>query len=81
MEVAVEMQVDLIHRHDLGVAATGRSALHAETGAEAGFAQADRGALADAVEAVAEADGGGGLAFARRGWVDAGDQDQSAIGA
>ncbi len=41
MEVAGEMQVDLVHRHDLGVAAAGRAAFHAEARAEARLAQAD----------------------------------------
>ena len=81
MEIAGEMQVDVLHRHDLGIAAAGRTALDAEAGAEAGLAQADDRLLADAVEAVAEADGGGGLALARRGRGDGGDQDQLAVGA
>ena len=34
VEVAGEMQVDLVHRHDLGEAAAGCAALHAEAGAE-----------------------------------------------
>ena len=34
-EVAGEVQVDVLHRHDLGVAAAGRAALHAEHRARA----------------------------------------------
>ena len=37
-EVTGEMQVDVFHRHDLRVAATGRATLHAEHRAERGFA-------------------------------------------
>ena len=81
VEIAGEMQVDLVHRHDLRVAAARRAALHAEAGAQAGLAQADRGALADAVQRVAETDRRGGLALAGRGRVDAGDQHQRAVGA
>ena len=80
VEIAGEVEVDVLHRHDLGVAAAGRPALHAEAGAEAGLAQADHGLLADAVEAVAEADGRGGLALARRRRRDGGDQDELAVG-
>ena len=80
VEVAGEMQVDVFHRHDLGIAAAGRTALDAEAGAEAGLAQADHRLLADAVEAVAEADRGRGLALARRRRGDRGDQDQLAVG-
>ena len=66
VEVAGEVQVDIFHRHHLGIAATGCPALHAETGSEAGLAQAHDGLLADAVETVAQPDRGRGLALARR---------------
>ena len=63
-EIAGEVQVDVLHRHDLGEAAAGRAALHAEHGPEARLAQADDGLLADLVQRIAEADGGRGLALA-----------------
>ena len=65
VEVAGEMEVDVLHRHDLGIAAAGRAALHAEGRAEARLAQAQHRLLADVVERVGEADRGGGLALAR----------------
>ena len=34
MEIPREMQVDVLHRHDLGITAAGRTALEAEAGAE-----------------------------------------------
>ena len=79
VEVAGEMQVHVLHRHDLRIAAAGRTALDAEIRPERGLADADDRLLADAVQAVAEADGGGGLAFAGRRRVDRGDQDQLAV--
>ena len=78
VEVAGEMEVHVLHRHDLRVAAAGGTALDAEIGSERGFADADDRLLADAVQAVAEAHGGGGLAFAGRRRVDRGDEDQLA---
>ena len=81
VEVAGEVQVDLLHRHHLGVAAAGRTALHAEAGPQRRLAQGDDGLLADPVEAVAQAHRGGGLALAGRRRVDRGDQDQLAVGA
>ncbi len=69
VEVAGEVEVDVLHRHDLGVAAASRAALHAEAGAERRLAQAAERLLADVVEAVGEADRGGRLAFARRAWA------------
>ena len=80
MEIAGEMEVDVLHGHDLGVAAAGSTALHAEAGAEARLAHADERLLADVIERIAEADGGGGLALAGRRGRDGGDQDQLAVG-
>ena len=79
VEVAGEVEVDVLHRHDLGVAAAGRAALHAEHGPERGLAQADHRLLADVVERVAEADRGRGLALAGRRRGDRGDQDELAV--
>lgn len=64
VEVTGEMQVDVFHRDDLGIAATGCAALHAETRAERRFTQADHRVLADPVETVAKTDRCGRLAFA-----------------
>ena len=66
VEVAGEMEIDVLHRHDLGIAAAGRAALHAEAGAEDRLAHADDRLLADAVQRIAEPDRGRGLAFAGR---------------
>src|SRR5690606_32973732 len=43
VHVPGEMQVDVLHRHDLGVAAAGGAAFHAEAGPEARLAQAHHG--------------------------------------
>ncbi len=80
VEVAGEVQVDVFHRHHLGIAAAGRAALHAEHRAERGLAQADDGVLADAVEPVHQADRGRRLALAGRRRADATHQDQLAVG-
>src|SRR5439155_232716 len=79
VEIAGEVEVHIVHRHDLGEATAGGAALHAEVRAERGLADADDGLLADAVQTVAEADRGGGLAFTGRRRVDGGDQDQLAV--
>ena len=79
VEVAGEMEVDVLHRHDLRIAAAGGAALHAEAGAERGLAQAQHRLLADAVERVGEADRGRRLALARRRRGDRGDEDQLAV--
>ena len=79
VEVAGEVQIDVFHRHHLGVAAAGGAALDAEAGAERGLAQAQHRLLADVVERVGQADGGGGLALAGRRRRDRRDQDQLAV--
>ena len=79
VEVAGEMQVDVLHRHHLGIAAAGGAALDAEARPERGLAQAEHRLLADAVQRVAEPDRGRGLALARRRRGDRGDQDQLAV--
>ena len=79
VEVAGEVQVDVLHRHHLGIAAAGGAALDAEARAERRLAQAQHRLLADVVERVGEADRGGGLALARRRRRDRGHQDQLAV--
>ena len=78
MDIAGEVQVDVLHRRYLSVAAARAAALHAEARPQRRLAQTDSGALANAVERVAEADGGGGFALARRSRVDGRDEDQLA---
>ena len=79
-EVAGEVQVDVLHRDDLGVATTGRAALHAEDRPEGGLAQADDGPLADHLQSVRQSDARGRLALARRGRADGRDQDELRVG-
>ena len=80
VEVAGEMKVHLLHRHDLRIAATGGTALHAETGAERCLTDADGGLLADRIQPVDKTNGRRCLAFASRGRVDRRHKDQLAIG-
>src|SRR6478736_6157480 len=79
MEVAGEMEVDILHRHDLGIAAAGCTTLHAEAGAKTRLAHADDRLLADMIEGVAKPDGGRGLALACRRRRDSGDDDYVAV--
>jgi hypothetical protein len=80
VEVAGEVQVDLVHRQHLGVAAAGGAALHAQDGAERGFAQRDHHFVPGAGQGIGEPDRRGGLAFARRGGGHRRDQDHFAAG-
>ena len=79
VEVAGEVQVDVFHGHDLGVAATCCAAFHAEHRTKGWFAQGDDGALADAVKRVAQANRRGGFAFTGRGGADGGYENEFAV--
>ena len=77
-EVAGEVQVDVGHRHDLGVAAAGRAALHAEHRTHRRLAQAGHRAVPEPLQRVGEPDRGGGLALTGRGRRDRGHQHELA---
>ena len=79
MRIASEMQIDVFHRHDLGIAASGCAAFHAETGPQRRLAQAGHRALAETAEAVHKADRCGRLALPRGRRRDRGDQDELAV--
>src|SRR4029079_2172085 len=64
VEVAGEVQVHVLHRHDLRIATAGRPTLDAEIRPERGLADAYHRAFADAVQAVAQPHSSGGLALA-----------------
>ena len=76
VKVAGEVEVDVLHRDDLGIAAAGGPALHAEDRAERRLAQRNTRAFSDAAQAVGEADGRGGFALARRGGRDRRDKNE-----
>ena len=78
-EVAGEMQIDVFHRHHLGVTAARRTTLDTEHRAQRRLAQTDHRLLADVVQCVAEAYGRRGFAFACGRRIDRGDEDQLAV--
>ena len=80
VEVTGEMKVHILHRDNLRVTTARSAALHAKARPKRGFADTDRGVLADGIQTVAQTHGGGGLTLARRGRVDRRHQDQLAIG-
>jgi len=80
VDVAGEVEVEVLHGHDLGVSAARGAALDAEGGALGGLADAGEDVLADVVECLAQADGRDGLALAEGGGGDGGDVDVLAVG-
>ena len=79
MEVAGEVQVDVLHRHDLGIAAASSSALDAKDGPQGGLAQRDDHVLADLAQAIGQTHRRGGLALARRRRRDGRHEDELAV--
>ena len=79
VDVAGEVEVEVLHRHDLGVAAAGRAALDPEHGAERGLAQAEHGPASDPGEPLRESDRDGRLAFTARGRGDGADADELSL--
>ena len=80
VKVAGKVQVDVFHRHDLGITTAGSAALDAEAGTKRRFAQAYQGLPAGPVHGIAETDRGSGLALPRRRRTDGSGQDQFAVG-
>ena len=81
VKVAGEVQVDVLHRHDLRVAAAGRAALAPEHRAERRLAQRDGRVLPNAAQRVGQTDGRGRLALAGGRGRDGRDEDQFALSA
>ena len=81
VEIAGEMQVDILHRDDLGIAAACCTALDAEDRPQGRLPQRDHDVFAQLLHAVGQADGRRRLALPGGGRVDGRDQDQLAVGA
>ena len=79
MEVAREVQIDLLHRQHLGIAASGSTALDAEAWTERGLTQGDDSLLPDFVQSQGQADADGGLADARLCRADGRHEDEAAL--
>ena len=79
VDVAGEVEVDVLHRHHLCVAAAGCAALYAEDGAEGGFTEAEHGLFAYGVHGVGQTHAGGRLALTGRGGADSRDEDELAL--
>ena len=75
VDVAGQVEVEVLHRDDLAVAAAGGAALDPEHGPERRLADVDRRPVADLVEALGEPDGRRRLALAERRRRDRGDHD------
>ena len=76
VEVAREVQVNVLHGHHLGVATAGGAALDAKHGTQRRLAQGQDAPLAKTLQSVCQANGGRGLALARGRGVDGRDQHE-----
>ena len=76
VEIAREVEVDVLHWEDLCVSAARSATLHAETRAEGRFAKDRDRLLPDFVQTEGETDGDGSLTDARLGGRDGGNEDE-----
>ena len=79
VKVAREMEIDVLHRHDLRIAAARSSPLDPEHGAERGLAKCDDDPFADSGKPVGKADGSSRLALACGGGGDRRHKDEFAL--
>ena len=79
MEIAGEVEVHLLHWHDLGITAARSATLHAEVWPKRCLADTDGRVLADPIQAITQAYGRRCLPLACGRRVDRRDQDQLAI--
>ena len=79
MEVASEVEVDLIHWQYLGITATGSTALHAEARTERWLTQCHHSLLANLLHTESQAHGYGGLAIASLGRADGCNENEVMI--
>ena len=76
VKIAGEVQVDVRHWRDLGIAATGSPALSSETWTKRRFAQRKHCFPTNKVERIGETNRGRCLAFTSRCRVDCSDQNK-----
>ena len=79
VEVAREMEIDIVHRNDLRVSAARSAALNSENRAERGLSERDDGILADLVHSHSKTYGGRGLSLACGGGVYSGNEDKLTV--
>ena len=79
MEIAGEVQIDVLHRDHLRVAAACCAAFDAKHRTERRLANRDHTVLPDAAQAIGQTDGDGGFAFACGRGIDGGDEYQFAF--
>ena len=81
VEVTGEVEIDVLHRHHLGISAAGGAALDAEHRSHGGLPQGHHGVLSDAAQRIRKAHGHRGLSLSGGSGIDGGHQDQLAVGA
>ena len=80
VEVPCEVEVDLLHRHDLAVTATGRTSLDPEDGSETRLSETEDGIAFAQIQSVGQTHREGRLPFAGRRRADPCNQNESAVG-
>src|SRR5699024_3155777 len=79
MEVAGEVQVNILHGNNLCIAAACSAALYAEYRSQGGLTKGNHHVLAQLLHTVCQTNGGSGLTFSGGSGVNGGNQDQLAV--
>ena len=79
MEIPGEMQVQILHRHNLRITAACRSALDPEAGSKRRLTERDDRVFPKLCHGLSQSDGSGRLALSRGGRVDGCHKDQLSV--
>ena len=79
VEVASEVEVDILRRQHLCITATSSTTLHTEARSQRRLSQSNHCSLADMVESHTQADAYGGLTYTSLSRCDSGNQDKVAL--
>ena len=80
VHVPCEVEVDVLHGQNLGIAAAGRPALDAEHRPQRGLPQGNDGVFADLLHGLSQTCGSGGFPLTGWGGIDCCHQHQLAVG-
>ena len=79
VEITREMEVDVLHRNNLRIAAAGCAALDSENRTERRLPERNNGVFSEPSESVRKTDGGGGLTLACGGGGDSRNKNKLSV--
>ncbi len=80
VNIAGQVQIEVFHRYNLGIAATSRTTLNTKSGTLGRLTNAGEDSLTNIMKSLAQANGGNGFTLAQRRWGDRGHINVFSIG-